>query len=171
MFDPDDLARPWQELVQVATPACRVIPFAVAAHGRPVENRLDTAAKPAGSLCIRRPDGFNAPHDECRVDLIDRQVADDWTCEILERATPLLDMLRVAPAGCLRLDVKIGTLGEAQHVLVCCACCDLPGVFVGQGVDALPFFFRSRVARSRASDSVMSGYGPSPSQVSLSNRE
>jgi len=139
MLDPSNLARSWQKLVQMATPACRVIALAIATDGRPVQNRFNASSQAACRLRLRGPDRFDTSHDECRVDLINGQMAYDRPSEVLEGAAPLLNVLRVTPAWGLGLDVKLCTLSEGQHVLVGRACRDLPGPFVSQWVDALVY--------------------------------
>ncbi|NIO42916.1 MAG: heavy metal translocating P-type ATPase [Burkholderiales bacterium] len=137
MLHPGYQARSWQELVQVPTPAGRVVTAAIASNGGPVEHRLDTAPKAACRLGLGGPEGFEAAHDEGRVDLVDGQVAKHRPRHVLQGVSPLIDVLWITPARRLCIDVLLGALGKAQHVAPSGPCFSLPDPFVGQRIDAL----------------------------------
>jgi len=69
--------------------------------------------------------------------LVDRQVADGRSGEVLQQAAPMLDVLGITPTGCLRLDIELGALAEAQHVVVSRASGDPACTFVAQRINIL----------------------------------
>src|SRR3954453_16068383 len=98
MLDRAHLSVRREDMRQRALPLRRVRTLAVAAHGRGIEHRLDTASHSGRRFRLLRPDRVEYLHDEPGVDRGDGKSAESRIAIGGERVAPLLAMLRVAPA-------------------------------------------------------------------------
>src|SRR5262249_24584009 len=109
-----DLAGLWQEIFQMASPPCGVFSLAIAAGGRPIEDRLDSLASPRGrdGLCL--PDGLQDFQHESRVDLLNWQPSENWP-DVFPGLVPLLQVAVASPAWPMGRDISLGTLIEGHR--------------------------------------------------------
>jgi hypothetical protein len=73
MLDTANLATTRQQVFEMAAPARRVFASAITARRRPIDDRFDAAAHPAGGFGLRGPDRLQRSHDEPDVDALHRQ--------------------------------------------------------------------------------------------------
>jgi hypothetical protein len=107
----------WQQLVEMPAPSSRVhLAFAVAAHPRPIEDRLDPATDARCCLRLGAPERLQHLHDEGGVDCGHRQVADEGIDVGLERVGPLLSMFCIPPTGLMAGDDGRATVPERHDL-------------------------------------------------------
>ena len=117
MFDPLDFGAGRQELVEMATPAGRVVAVPEAANRRPIENGFNAAAEAGGGFGLGPPDRLERLGDERHVDRLDGQVAEDRIGVGRERRGPLCRVLVVFPTLAVRVDIGLGALAERSWLL------------------------------------------------------
>src|ERR1700737_670698 len=130
VLDTAHLALLRQQVFEMAAPARRILTLAVAARGRPVDDRLDTPAQPGSRLRLCRPKGsgfvirsaanllLQHLHHERDIDGLHGEHAKDRIDVCGERARPLFGMLRVFPPGIVRLDVGFTALAKGPCLCV-----------------------------------------------------
>jgi hypothetical protein len=102
----------WKNMREVPLPLCRIRPLSKAAHGRRVENRLDTAAHSTCRFRLLGPDRIKNLDDQARIDFRDGQFPQNRVSVGFECVLPLLPVLRVAPPGPVPFDEIKGAFTE-----------------------------------------------------------
>ena len=125
MRDALDLGARGQNLVEMAAPPRRVLPLAVTAHLRPVEDKLYPSTDARRGLRRRRPDRLQDLEHKPGVDRPHRQIIDQRRCRgidppaaprLIERREPLICMLRISPSRPVGLYVPVGALLETDRL-------------------------------------------------------
>ena len=123
MLHAGDLAARREQLVEVTSPARRVIAGPMSADGRPAQNRFDAPARPIGGLRLFLPNGLQNLQDQRSIDRVDWKVVYRGgqgrkfplaAPRFTEGSDPLIAVFRVPPAGAIRLDVTIRALFEGN---------------------------------------------------------
>src|SRR5215469_2693520 len=100
----------------MTTPPCRIVALPVTACRRPIEHRFDATSDSARRLWLCGPDRLDNLHDETDIYPPDRDVSNNRVDVALQRAGPLLGVLRVLPAGLMRGNVGLGSLPERHRL-------------------------------------------------------
>lgn len=117
-----DLGCCGEQVVQMALPARRVLALELTLGFRGVDHGLDATTNTVRCLGLGCPDRLDDPQHQCGVDAADREITDRLAIVVLRRLPvmidakqshlPLRDMLRVLPAGSIRLDEPPGCRAE-----------------------------------------------------------
>ena len=98
MFDPRNLRRLSQELIEVAAPASRIEALAMAARGCPIKDQLDSPAQPRRSFRLGRPNRLKDGQHVGQLDISDQEVANRRLGIDGQGVPPLLGVFGVPPA-------------------------------------------------------------------------
>jgi hypothetical protein len=99
-------------MIEMTPPPGWILARAMAAHLRPVQNRLDAAPHARRRLRPSRPDGFENLDYQSSIDRCDRQLANHRIHVGLQRRGPLSPMHGIAPAGLMGCDIALGAFPE-----------------------------------------------------------
>src|SRR4051794_37164273 len=93
-------------------PASRIVPRAVAANRRPVEDRFDAAANATRCLSLQSPYGFKDPNYVGQRHIANEQLSDHGRGVLIQGVSPLLRVFGVAPLCRLGTEIFSNALVE-----------------------------------------------------------
>lgn len=103
-----------QQVVEMASPARRIVALSEAADRGPAQHAFDAPAHPARGLRLDGPDRLKRFHDKRRIDRVNREIGEHGVGVAGQCRGPLLRMDGVFPTGPVRGDVGLGALPESH---------------------------------------------------------
>ena len=98
----------------MAAPACRILTLPILSGSCPIEDCFDTTPYPTCRFRLGYPDRLQRSNDQGRVDLLNGKRSKDRSNICVDRCTPLIDVLHIAPSGSVGINVRLGTRAKGD---------------------------------------------------------
>src|SRR5579859_815508 len=103
-----------QYIFYVPPPPSWVLASAVAFRFCPIQYAFNSTAKPVSCAWAATPQWFQNPHHQAGINGMDGQRTEDGKCMPFKGTTPLSDMLGIAPAGLMSLQIGLRAFLEGH---------------------------------------------------------